>query len=112
MDWIFSWWTVFGLSGLLAGGTALAFFLGFGPVIIAFLSTKLGRWIALIGAGILGVLFLAAKVFAMGRQKERDQLKANSERKEQQRDALDAALKNLPPDKLVDRARPWLRDDK
>lgn len=83
----------------------------FAPAVAAFfINTKLGRRIAVIGGAVFAVWLAFVAVFAAGRRKERDALRDASGRKEQERDARDAELKTLPPDKLVERAKPWLRD--
>ena len=109
IETLLSPWTLFGALFTLAGGGALAFF--FMPQLIFFFTqTSLGRKIAAIGAVVFAIWLVLVRVFAAGRKKERDQLQANSEQKEQERKNLDATLKSLPPDRLVDRSKPWVRD--
>ncbi len=110
MDWIFSWWTIGGLTGSIIAAFAAAWFLGFGPVIIAFLQTKIGRTLAMIGAGILAIMWVLAKVFAAGRAKEKESVRQNSIKKDEQRAIRDEELKNLDDAALRKRTDRWLSD--
>lgn len=107
-DFLLNPWTIAGAFTGVAGMAVAAWF--FAPALVAFFtSTKLGRQIASVGAAIFTVWLLAVKIFSAGRAKEREELRAESERKEQQRKNLDETLNKLPDDKLRDRSSRWVR---
>lgn len=107
-DFLLNPWAIAGAFTGVAGLAVAAWF--FAPALISFFaSTSIGRRIAAIGAVIFSVWLIAVKIFSAGRAKEREVLKQNSERKENERRALDETLNKLPDDKLRSRSDRWVR---
>ncbi len=104
MGYLFSYWT---LIPLLIGGGIAAWF--FWPVVIGFLSTPLGRRVAAIGGVVLAFVFTFIEGKRRGAKGVTDQLQANSDKLEEQRNKTDAELQKLPADDLVKRSDKWLR---
>jgi hypothetical protein len=113
LDFWLSPWTIFGAGASITAIFAALWFLAPG-LVPTLLASKLGRQLAAIGAAIfalwLAFVAVAKRGERKGAQKINDQLKENSEKLETNRNTRDAELKKLPPDKLVERSKPWLRD--
>lgn len=75
-----------------------------------FVTSKIGRTIAAIGAGLLVVLAATAKVFNAGRRRERDKAVDNTLRQVEKKVQSDEAVDRLPAASRRDRLRQWSRD--
>jgi hypothetical protein len=112
IDFLLSPWTIFGAGITVTAIFAAAWF--FLPGILpAFLATKLGQRVALIG-GVIAALWFAFVAVAKrsewkGARKVKDQIARDSIEKNQQRELRDAELKNLDDDALRKRSDRWLR---
>lgn len=110
MDFLLNWYTFWAVIALSVSAVTATWFLGLWPVITATLSTSAGRKAALVIAGSFLVWVLSIFLYTKGKQNANAAIKNNSQRLEDERNARDANLKNLPPDKLRDAANPWVRD--
>jgi type VI protein secretion system component VasK len=110
MEYLLSWYTFYAVIMAIISGSVALWFLGLWPVIIATLQTSAGRKAALVAIG--GFLLWAASIFLYqrGKQAANEALRKNSERLEDERNARDQELKNLPADDLVKRGDKWVRD--
>jgi hypothetical protein len=111
MDWLLSWYTFWAVIALSVSAVTATWFLGLWPVITATLSTSAGRKAVLIAAGGFLVWVLSVFLYTKGKQSAQDAIKKNSQRLEDERNARDQELKNLPPDQLRKRADRWVQND-
>lgn len=105
-----SYYTLYSVIGLVIVGVTTVTYLGLWPVIIATLKTSAGRKAVLVAIGGFLIWIFSMFLYQKGKQAANDALKKNSQRLEDESNARREELKNLPPDKLADRAKPWLRD--
>lgn len=111
MDYILSWYTFWGVIMLLGSGATAMFFLGLWPVVIATLQTSAGRKAILVAIGSFLLWVASIFLYQKGKQAANEALRKNSERLEEESNARRKTLQNIPPDKLTDAAKPWVRDN-
>lgn len=108
IDFLLSPWTVGGFVGSLAvGGFALWWF--FPSIAAGLITTKTGRTIIIVLAGIAGVMVVLARVFAEGRAKELAKQKEESLKNLRERAKTDDAIRSLPVDERKRRLQEWSR---
>lgn len=113
MDFLLSPWTIFGAGLTAAAAFAAAWFLLPG-LIPAFLATKFGRQIAVIGGAVFAIWLAFVAVAKRGErkgvQKVEDKIRRDSIQKEERKEARDAELKNLDDAGVRRRSDRWLSD--
>ncbi len=113
MDILLSPWTIFG-AGLTATAAFAAAWFFLPGLIPAFLATKFGQRVAIIGGAIfalwLAFVAVAKRGEHKGSQKVEDKIVRDSIQKEERKDARDAELKNLDDAGVRRRSDRWLSD--
>ncbi len=108
IEFILNPWTVGSIIGSLAiGGFALWWF--FPTIAAGLITTKAGRTVLIVLAGIAGVLVLLARVFAEGRAKELAKQKEQSLKNLRDRAKTDDEIRGLPMDERKRRLQEWSR---
>ena len=114
LDFLLNPWTIFGAGVTASVAFAAVWFLLPG-VIPAFLGTKLGRQLAVIGGVIAATWFAFVAVSKRGERKAEqrinEQIKQDSIQRDQKREQRDAELKTLDDAALRKRASRWMSDD-
>jgi hypothetical protein len=114
LDFLLNPWTIFG-AGLTASAVFAAVWFLLPGVIPAFLATKFGQRVAVIGGAVaalwLSFVAVAKRSERKAEQRINEQIKQDSIQRDQKREQRDAELKTLDDAALRKRASRWMSDD-
>lgn len=113
IDFLLNPWTIFG-AGISATAAFAAVWFLLPGVLPAFLATKFGQRVAVIGGAVFALWLALVAAFSRGEskgeQKIKDKIDRDTARKESKKVKRDAELKNLDDDALRRRSDRWLSD--